>query len=380
MGLSSTTGLVEVGEVDGAVEAQGAVVLDVDVEGLEVSRGVDEADLAGLDEVVGDDEVLLVGGDLEVVGADGGLDDVGVVEALDVVEVGDVEGGDVVSGGQGEVGKAAVLGEIGVDGDGVAGLLAEVVEELDGALLAVLVGAEGVDDPDLAEVDGGGDGGGLLVAGDELDVLDTTTVGNGQGADDGALLEVPEAEGVGVDDAGAGLEDRDGDDEVGGQDQVGFPVDGETVGSKGLAEDVDGAGQILRVLGDDVEVLVGLDKATWGGTDGGWEVLELGKWETEAMVLTAHVGDEESSIRLGADLISDGGEQGTVALLEGGPVRVGGVEVEGRVLGLQERQETTTDDGLTVKAGAQVMRAVAAAGHLGQVDEFTEGILVTCQQ
>jgi hypothetical protein len=82
------------------------------------------------------------------------------------------------------------------------------------------------------------------------------------------------------------------------------------------------------------------------------------------MVLTAHVGDEESSIWLGADLISDGGEQGTVALLEGGPVRVGGVEVEGRVLGLQERQETTTDDGLAVKAGAQVMRAVAAAGHL----------------
>lgn len=281
MGLSSTTGLVEVGEVDGAVEAQGAVVLDVDVEGLEVSGGVDDADIAGLDEVVGDDEVLLVGGDLEVVGTNGGLDDVGVVEALDVVEVGDVEGGDVVSGSQGEVGEAAILGEIGVDGDGVAGLLAKVVEELNGALLAVLVGAEGVDDPDLSEVDGGGDGSRLLVTGDELDVLDTATVGDGKGADDGALLEVPEAKGVGVDDAGAGLEDGDWDDEVGGEDQVGFPVDGETVGSKGLAEDVDGAGQILRVLSDDVEVLVGLDEATWGGTDGGWEELELDKWQTE---------------------------------------------------------------------------------------------------
>jgi hypothetical protein len=53
------------------------------------------------------------------------------------------------------------------------------------------------------------------------------------------------------------------------------------VGGKGLAEDVDGAGQILRVLSDDVEVLIGLDEATWGGTDGGWEVLELGKWETD---------------------------------------------------------------------------------------------------
>lgn len=98
------------------------------------------------------------------------------------------------------------------------------------------------------------------------------------------------------------------------------------------------------------------------------------------MILTAHVGDEESSIWLGANLISNGGEQSTVALLEGGPVRVGGVEVEGRVLGLQQRQKTTADDGLTVKAGAQVMGAVAAGGHLSQVDEFTKGILVVCQQ
>lgn len=96
------------------------------------------------------------------------------------------------------------------------------------------------------------------------------------------------------------------------------------------------------------------------------------------MVLTAHVGDEETSIWFGADLISNGRENSAVALLEGRPVRVGGVEVEGSVLGLQERQKTTADDGLAVKGGAQVMRAVAAAGHLSQVDEFTEGVLVTC--
>lgn len=275
MGLCATTALVEVGEVNGAVEAQGAVVLDVDVEGLEVSGGVDDADLAGLDEVVGDDKVLLVGGDLEVVGADGGLDGVGVVETLDVVEVRDVEGGDVVGGGQGEVGEASVGGQIGVDGNGVTGLLAEVVEELNGTLLAVLVGAEGVDDPDLSEVDGGGDGSRLLVTWDELDVLDTATVGDGQGADDGAAVEVPQTQGVGVDNARAGLQDGDRDDEVRGENQVVLPVDGETVGGKGLAENVDGAGQILRVLSDDVEVLIGLDEATWGGTDGGWEVLEL---------------------------------------------------------------------------------------------------------
>lgn len=100
--------------------------------------------------------------------------------------------------------------------------------------------------------------------------------------------------------------------------------------------------------------------------------------ESGETVLTAHVGDEESSIWLGADLISDGREQSTVALLERGPVWVRGVEVVGRVLGLQERQETTANDGLAVKGRAQVMGAVAAAGYLRQVDEFTKGILVTC--
>lgn len=274
MRLGATTALVEVGEVNGAVEAQGTVLLNVNVKGLEVGRGVDDADLTGLDEVVGDDKMLLVGGDLEVVGTDGGLDGVGVIETLDVVKVGDVEGSDVVGGGQGEVGEAAVLGEIGVDGNGVTGLLSEVVEELNGTLLAVLVGAEGVDDPDLSKVDGGGNGSRLLVSGDELDILDTTTVGDGQGADDGAAVEVPQTQGVGMDNARAGLEDGDRDDEVRGEDQVVFPVDGETVGSKGLAENVDGAGQILRVLSDDVEVLVGLDEATWRGTNGGWEVLD----------------------------------------------------------------------------------------------------------
>lgn len=254
-------------------------------------------------------------------------------------------------------------GGVLLDSNGVTGLLSKVVEELNGTLLAVLVGAEGVDDPDLSKVDGGGDGSRLLVTGDELDILDTTTVGDGQGADDGAGVEVPEAQGVGMDYAQAGLEDSDWDDEVRGENQVVLPVDGETVGGKGLAEDVDGAGQVLGVLRNDVEVLVGLDETTWGGTDG-----------------VTHVGDEETSIGLGADLISDGREHSTVALLELGPVRVGGVEVEGRVLGLQERQETTTNDGLAVKAGAQVMGAVATAGHLSQVDEFTKGILVTCQQ
>lgn len=63
-----------------------------------------------------------------------------------------------------------------LDSDGVTGLRAEVVQELSDTGLAVLVLALGVDDPDLAEVNGGGESSAFLVAGDELDVLDTTSL------------------------------------------------------------------------------------------------------------------------------------------------------------------------------------------------------------
>lgn len=96
--LGTTTVRKLAAEVDAAVKAEAAVIVNVDVQGVEVGRGVDEADLAGLHEVVGDSDVLLVGGYLDVVRADGGLVLVRVVEALDVVEVADVQGGDVVGG------------------------------------------------------------------------------------------------------------------------------------------------------------------------------------------------------------------------------------------------------------------------------------------
>lgn len=69
-------------------------------------------------------------------------------------------------GGEGDV----------LDGGGVAGLGAEVEEQLGDAGGAVGVLAERVDDPDLAEVDGRGESGALLVAGDELDVLDAAAL------------------------------------------------------------------------------------------------------------------------------------------------------------------------------------------------------------
>lgn len=104
MRLPSSAVRIRPREIDAAVKVQAPVGVDVDVERLEVRGGVDEADLARLDKVVGDDDVLLVGRDLNVVRADGGLGFVRVVEALDVAQVGDVERGDVVCSGDGYYG------------------------------------------------------------------------------------------------------------------------------------------------------------------------------------------------------------------------------------------------------------------------------------
>lgn len=90
MRLSTTTIGELLGEVNRAVEGKAAVLLEVDVERLEVSRGVDDTDVASLDEVVGDDQVLLVGSDLQIVRSDSRLVLIGVIQTLDVVEVADV--------------------------------------------------------------------------------------------------------------------------------------------------------------------------------------------------------------------------------------------------------------------------------------------------
>lgn len=100
-------------EVYAPVEAQRPIVEDVDVQGLVVGRGVDQADLARLHEVVRHHDVPLVRRDLDVVRPDRGLVLVRVVEPLHVVQVRDVESRDVVRGRQGEVGKLSIRRNIG---------------------------------------------------------------------------------------------------------------------------------------------------------------------------------------------------------------------------------------------------------------------------
>lgn len=80
---SSTVGKLLV-EIDRAVEAQATVIVEVDVESVEIGGGVDQTDITGLNEVIRGEEVLLVGADLHVVGSNGRLFLIWVVEALDV--------------------------------------------------------------------------------------------------------------------------------------------------------------------------------------------------------------------------------------------------------------------------------------------------------
>lgn len=75
---------------------QGTVLVDVDVKPLVVCRGIDQANLPRLYKVVGDDNVLLVRCDFDVMRANGRLNLVRVIEALGVIQVRDVERGDVV--------------------------------------------------------------------------------------------------------------------------------------------------------------------------------------------------------------------------------------------------------------------------------------------
>lgn len=88
--LSTTTVREFLAEVNGTVEAQAAIVIDIDVKSLEVSRSIDDAYLAGLHKVIGDNEMLLIRGDLDIVRTHGWLILIGVVQALYVVQVADI--------------------------------------------------------------------------------------------------------------------------------------------------------------------------------------------------------------------------------------------------------------------------------------------------
>lgn len=215
-------------EINTAIEAQAAIVEDINPLRLEVGGRVNNADIARLDKIIRNEQVLLIRADLDIMRSDNALVCLRVVQPLDMVQVADVERRDVVAEREREVGEFPVGRDVRVDSEVLARAGAEIEEQFGDALLAVCVLAERVDDPDLPGADGGGERGGFGVTGDELDVLDALAVGDRDCGYDLARAEFPQAERVGLLDAvdGRGLEDGDWDDEVGRQDEVVFEVDG----------------------------------------------------------------------------------------------------------------------------------------------------------
>lgn len=89
-------------EIDGAAKMEGSVRVDVNVQRLIIGGRVEDADVARLHKVVGHHDVFLVRRDLDVMRANGGLVVVRVIQPFDVVQIGDVEGRDVVGRCEGD--------------------------------------------------------------------------------------------------------------------------------------------------------------------------------------------------------------------------------------------------------------------------------------
>lgn len=144
-----------------------------------------------------------------------------------------------------------------------------------------------------------------------------THVRNSDSRDDLARLEIPKAKSISLLDTKSRLQNRDRNNKVRSKNNVLIKVHTQSVRRELLSKNVKSTLNILRPLMDDVTIGISLDQSAGRCTDG-----------------TAHVGDEETAVRLGADLIDDGTENTAVAVVELGMVWVRSVEVESGVLGL----------------------------------------------
>lgn len=113
MRFCTTSIAIRTGKVNSSVEMQTSILVNINIQRLEISRCIQDSDISSLDKVIGDDDVFLIWGNLDVVRTDGWLSFVGVVETLDVVKVRDVEGSDMVCSCEGKVSEFAVFGDVG---------------------------------------------------------------------------------------------------------------------------------------------------------------------------------------------------------------------------------------------------------------------------
>ena len=99
-------------ETYGASKLKASIWIDVCVVNLIIGWRIDDADLACLQEVIDDDDMLLVGSNLNEVRSNCWVHRGRIIETLRVVDVRNVELGDMVAGGSGKVGEFAVFGDI----------------------------------------------------------------------------------------------------------------------------------------------------------------------------------------------------------------------------------------------------------------------------
>lgn len=96
MRLSPTSVAEGCCKIDKSVKVKATIRVDINIEGFEVCWCVDDSNVTRLNEIVCHHNMFLVWGDFDVMGSNGRLILIGVVETFGVVQVGNVEGSDVI--------------------------------------------------------------------------------------------------------------------------------------------------------------------------------------------------------------------------------------------------------------------------------------------
>lgn len=116
------------GEVDAAVETQAAIRKDINPLRLKIGRGVDDTNLAGLNKIIGNQQVLLIRTDLQIMWTNDTLILIRVIQSLDVVKIRNVKCCDMVADCKREIGELAVVGDVRVDGEVLASAWTKIVQ------------------------------------------------------------------------------------------------------------------------------------------------------------------------------------------------------------------------------------------------------------
>lgn len=83
-------------KIDASAKMEAAIRVDIYIQRFVICWCVDDSNIARLDEIVCYHNVFLVWGDFDVMGANGWLNFIGIVETFGIIQVGYVESGDVV--------------------------------------------------------------------------------------------------------------------------------------------------------------------------------------------------------------------------------------------------------------------------------------------